>query len=418
MSENTRTVEVIRVGTIGLDKDYPGKQVVRLRDLTALYEGGALAGTKGVEFFLKKYRSGTQYEVPFYEGPTPWEVAANPSLLNQVKHGTRIQEVVGDPGWTALAVPALNKKVDDLYERLKGKRLAGINVNVWDQISGAYLGSRNTDKHGTLVLPTDEKFVEVLQWQLAGGGYSDCFNGERAAGTPGLAFYFPCNEGAGASIASFPGVSGQQASLPSSWEWYDTGFFNRPALKRVTGTDALEFMGADPQGRRSFQFLWYCEDPRLNYTLFSYGYPIVGTAAYPAFSVKLSGGVLYTMAGSAQSAGSTSIESGKWYLVQVNTQGVLKKISDPSPPPGLQPIYDFTTTLYLNAGFEATANSEVVLSTLGPVCKFACSPGDGLDEIRHLNRELYMNEIAEYAAFLKNGRYPGMSNGKLGEPGW
>lgn len=411
MNGNTRTVEVIRVGTIGLERDYPGKQIIRLRDLTALYEGGDLSGSRGVDFFLNKFRQGENHEVPVYVGPTPEEIMRNPSLAGT---GKTVMELwnTKNPEWIPFAVPAMKSMILDLYERLKGKRLSGINVNVWDQISGAYLGSRNTDRHGTLVLPTDEKFVEVLQWQLAGGGYSDCFNGERAAGTPGLFFYFPCNEGAGSTITSFPGVSGQQATLPSTWEWYDTGFFNRPALKRVSGEDRLELVGADPQGRRSFQFLWYCSDPRSDYILFEYGYPLVGSSAYSAFTVGLASGVLYARAGNTIVAGSTSIQSGTWYLIQVNTQGALKKQET------VRPIYDFTTTLYLNASYEATANAEMVLSTLGPKCWFTGAADDGLDEIRHLDRELYTGEIAEYAAFLKQGRYPGMSNGKLGEPGW
>jgi hypothetical protein len=43
---------------------------------------------------------------------------------------------------------------------------------------------------------------------------------------------------------------------------------------------------------------------------------------------------------------------------------------------------------------------------------------DGFDELRHLKRHLYESEIADYAAFLKNGRIYGKSKGELGEIGW
>jgi hypothetical protein len=317
------------------------------------------------------------------------------------------------------AMPALQRAIKDLYDRLKGKRLSGINVNIWDQISGAYLGPYNTDKHGTLVLPTDCEFVEVLQWQLAGGGYSDCFNGEPARGMPGLFFYFPANEGAGSTIKSFLGVSGQQATLPSKWGWYEQGFFARPAIQVPASAAPLQLTGADPIGRRSFQFLWYCADPGTERTIFSY--------AQNAFilSVNSSGvleGGLFDGLVSAQ--GSTALQAETWYLIQINTELIGGWDPQAQPVPAYQ--YALSLQVYLGGTLEL---SVVPSSPLTPptgsgipgadtLVKLLGIANDGFDEIRNLDRWLYSSEIVNYAAFLKAGRVEGKSKGSLGEPGW
>jgi len=348
---STRTVEVIRVGTIDLDINYPGKQLVRLRDLSALYEGGSV------------------------------------------------------------------KDLKELHDRLRGKRLSAINVEVWDQISGAYLGSYNTDEHGTLVLPTDKKFVEVLQWKLAGGGYSDCFNGERAAGMPGLFFYFPCNEGLrSTTIKSFPGVSGQQYTFPveSRWDWYDSGFFNRPAL-RADGQNSLQLFGATPVGKRSFQFLWYCNDPTSDYQIFSYSG--LGLGAPNDFLLQVSDEKLEGVLGDGiNAAGTTQLEAGKWYLVQINTRMY-------SGWGGLTPrlLFGLEMDVYLGGVSELSVGPTTVdadEAANNPLVHLGGKENDGFDEIRHLDRELYENEIADYAAFLKQGRVAGKSKGSLGSVGW
>jgi len=352
---STRTVEVIRVGTIDLDINYPGKQLVRLRDLSALYEGGPV------------------------------------------------------------------KDLKELHDRLRGKRLSAINVEVWDQISGAYLGSYNTDENGTLVLPTDKKFVEVLHWKLAGGGYSDCFNGERAAGMPGLFFYFPCNEGKGDLIKSFPGVSGQQADLPGGvsqfWGWYDSGFFNRPALRVLTESEPLELFGADCIGKRSFQFLWYCSDPSQNRTIFVYSESMTG------FALKVNQGVLEGwLFDQISESGTTQLQAKKWYLIQINTQMVGGWNPNASPEPAYE--YWLTMEVYLGGTLELTAQPEqplspgVMVPLINNVVSLAGMEGDGFDELRHLKRHLYESEMGDYATFLKQGRVIGKSKGSLGEPGW
>lgn len=348
---STRTVEVIRVGTIDLDINYPGKQLVRLRDLSALYEGGSV------------------------------------------------------------------KDLKELHDRLRGKRLSAINVEVWDQISGAYLGSYNTDENGTLILPTDKKFVEVLQWKIAGGGYSDCFNGERAAGMPGLFFYFPCNERS-STIKSFPGVSGQQATLPDRWAWYDSGFFNRPALRVLTEFEPLELFGADPSGKRSFQFLWYCNDPAGDRTIFVYSESMTG------FALKVNQGVLEGwLFDQISESGTTQLQAEKWYLIQINTQMVGGW--NPSGGGGYGAYeYWLTMKVYLGGTLELTAQPETPLSPgvmvplINNVVTLAGMEGDGFDELRHLERHLYESEMGDYATFLEQGRVAGKSQGALGSPGW
>ena len=433
-SGSTRTVEVIRVGTIGLDKDYPGKQVVRLRDLSELYEGAPLQGIKAVKAVIAKYKRKVRktYQAPRDIGLIDrimMDALKNPGANATVKKLAEMQKatelvettvVYYDPTKLAYAIPALQRAIEDLYARLRGKRLAGINVDVWDQISGAYLGPRNTDRHGTLILPTDREFVEVLQWKLAGGGYSDCFNGERAAGMPGLHFYFHCNEGAGSTIKSFSGVSGQQAALPGgtspSWGWYDSGFFNRPALRVMQDAESLQLTSADPLGRRSFQFLWYCADPGQARSLFSY--------ATNAFDLQVTdAGVLEgsVLGGQEVTQGHTDLQPETWYLVQINTE--LVGGWNPGAEP---PAYEYWVTMqvYLGGALEL---SIVPAGFLNPPSGITGSSnlallmgilGDGFDEIRHLGRWLYSSEIVNYATFLKNGRVPDKSQGELGGPGW
>jgi len=434
-SGSTRTVEVIRVGTIGLDKDYPGKQVVRLRDLSELYEGASLQGIKAVKAVIAKYKRKVRktYQAPRDVGLIDrmmMDALKNPGANATVKNLAKMQKaaelvettvVYYDPTKLAYAIPALQRAVEDLYARLRGKRLAGINVDVWDQISGAYLGPRNTDRHGTLILPTDETFVEVLQWKLAGGGYSDCFNGERAAGMPGLAFYFHCNEDAGSTIKSFLGVSGQQASLPDRWDWYDSGFFARPALRVPQDAEPLQLVGTDPIGRRSFQFLWYCADPGQPRPLFTY--------SGDAFNLHITdSGVLEgTLFGQVSAQGSTALQAGTWYLIQINTEMVGGWNPTGGPPP-YEGAYEYYVTMqvYLGGILELNAVPDEPLSPslgsgipgAGNLVSFTGMPDDGFDEIRLLNRELYSSEIVNYATFLKAGRVPGKSQGALGTPGW
>ncbi len=397
---STRSVEVIRVGTIGLETNYPGKQVVRLRDLSTLYEGGPLKGLSSAFELAEKCRTGKSFEVPGSKDDEgndlvkPWQCEIkSPEVLDN-------------------AVIALIEGVQDLFTRMKGKRLSGINVEIWDQISGAFVGVTNTDKNGTLVLPTDRQFVEVLQWKLAGGGYSDCFNGERAAGTPGLFFYFHCNEYGASQIESFQGVSGQKAVWDG--EWHPSGFFSRPALKFRSGQNDLVFIGLDPQGHRSFQFLWYCSSTKENYTIFSYAQG-KGVSTTPGFRLELNSGVLKAHAGTASATGTTTIESEKWYMIQVNTRTI---------PTGYDNVnkvllFSMQMDVYLGTALEASASKDdVAASGFVYGVLFGCAERDGLDEIRHLNRNLDASEIANYAAFLKTGRYPGKSDGALGVPGW
>ena len=256
--------------------------------------------------------------------------------------------------------------------------------------------------------------MEVVQWKIAGGGYSDAFNGERAAGTPGLEFYFPCNEGSGNLISGFAGVSGQESNLPSGWRWYKSGYFNRPAIKSSGSVSSyVEFVGAEPQGKRSFQFLYYCDDPTDDYNIFQYGIVVGGTPATGVFSVSVDSGKLKVYAGGTSSAGATSLEAGKWYLIQVNTSSVMIGIENP------QPVYALQIDAYLGGTLDATASqSDTSYAGIGNGVRFYGNEDDGFDEIRHLHRELFAEEITNYAVFMKAGRVPKKSAGKLGDPGW
>lgn len=422
---STRTVEVIRVGTIGLEKDYPGKQVVHLRDISKLYEGPlrGLATAKRCAF-----RTGhgvTLAEFCRITGLSDESLAAqsgepHPNVENlKRRHNIDMRFLVPTLQATTIAV-------EDLFDRIRGKRLAGINVEMWDQISGAYLGTFNTDKHGTLILPTDREFVEVLQWKLAGGGYSDCFNGERAAGMPGLFFYFHCNEGAGSTIKSLPVISGQQATLPGGgvtppWNWYDSGFFNRPALRVPADPDPLDLIGTDPIGRRSFQFLWYCADPGQAHSLFSY--------SANAFDVHVTDtGVLEgsVLEGQEATQGRTPLQAETWYLIQINTE----MVGGWNPQGGSSEdgAYEYWITMqvYLGGILELSVEPPNPLSPLSEsgipgasnIVTLTGMENDGFDEIRHLDRGLYPSEITSYATFLKNGRVESKSQGSLGSPGW
>ena len=394
---STRAVEVIRVGTIDLDINYPGKQIVRLRDISGLYEGGPLRGLVDAKKKIKAFKRGKQVKI-------------TDDRFERVYDHTQLEP----------ALSGMANSVEDLHDRLRGKRLANINVEVWDQISGAYLGSLNTDENGTLVLPTDKKFVEVLHWKLAGGGYSDCFNGERAAGMPGLFFYFPCNERS-STIKSFPGVSGQQVDLPGGvsplWGWYDSGFFNRPALRVLQDAEPLQLIGAESIGQRSFQFLWYCTDPNISHNIFAY--------SADAFRLGIENGVLRgTLLDQLSQSGTTSLDAETWYLIQINT--LMIGGWNPNVPP--EGAYEYWLTMYVYLGGTLELSivpdepfSPSMQSTMPGVSSLVFFSGienDGFDEIRHLDRELYESEIADYAAFLKNGRIYGKSKGELGEIGW
>ncbi|MCK4333629.1 hypothetical protein KAX06_02445 [candidate division WOR-3 bacterium] len=397
---NTRKVEVIRVGTINLDIDYPAKQIIRLRDVSGLYEGGPLKGLADAKKKIEAFKRGKRAKITEDHSIHVYDQSQlEPALVN------------------------LSSSVSDLHDRLRGKRLAGVNVDIWDQISGAYLGAYNTDEHGTLVLPTDAKFVEVLQWKIAGGGYSDCFNGERAAGMPGLFFYFPCNERS-STIKSFPGVSGQQADLPGGvsqfWGWYDSGFFNRPALRVFTEFEPLELFGADPSGKRSFQFLWYCNDPAGDRTIFVY--------STEAFRLEIENGVLKgSLFDQLSQSGTTPLDAETWYLIQINTL-MLGGWNPTGGPPPYEGAYEYWLTMYVYLGGTLELSivpdepfsplSQGTMPGVSSLVFFRGIENDGFDEIRHLDRELYESEIADYAAFLKNGRIYGKSKGELGEIGW
>lgn len=402
-SGRTRVVEVIRVGSTDLEKDYPGKLIVRLIDRSMLYEGGPLKGLASAKAFASHGDAGIIKDVRMAQ------IAPDSPRAQNVK-GVNLYYAV-QAGMT------LPEAVEDLFDRLRGKRLSGINVDCWDQISGAYLGARNTDLNGTLVLPTDTQFVEALQWKLAGGGYSDAFNGELAAGTPGLVFYFPCNETYSKSIASFPGVSGQRVNLASSWDWYDSGFFNRPAIKSGGNpNDGLLVQSADPVGFRSFQFLYYAADPVGNtYKIMDYAVPYsMGFPVYGVFQVNVDNGVLQAKAGNETDEGTTALQAGKWYLIQVNTEAVVTGISTED-----QPFYTLKTDVYIGGVLEASATDQSFSAPgFGNLAQFVCNEYDGLDEIRHLDRAIYPDEISNYSTFLKAGRVQKKSIGKLGSPGW
>lgn len=391
---STRAVEVIRVGTIGLDISYPGKQIVRLRDISGLYEGGPLKGLADAKKKIEAFKRGKQVKI------------TNDRFEHVYDH-TQLEP----------ALRGMANSVEDLHDRLRGKRLANINVDIWDQISGAYLGAANTDENGTLVLPTDKKFVEVLHWKLAGGGYSDCFNGERAAGMPGLFFYFPCNEGKGFTIYSFPGVSGQQATLPTGWRFYPSGFFNRPALMVLTEYEPLQLFGADPLGKRSFQFLWYCNESEGNRDIFAY------SSAISAFTLRVNQGVLKGwLLGQISQSGTTQLQAKKWYLIQINTH----MVGGWNPSVGEQGTYQYMLQMdvYIGGVLELRVLTEdpitpiVSMALVDNSVLFSGILDDGFDELRHLDRNLYISEITDYALFLKEGRVQGKSQGSLGSPGW
>lgn len=395
----TRTTEVVRVGSVSLKKEYPDKRVVRLRDLSMLYEGGELSGLSEVADAVARYQRKRDLDT-----------ADN----------------------LAAGVAYLSKGIDDLYSRMRGTRLSKVNVEVWDQISGAYLGAYGTDRHGTLILPTDKQFVEVLQWKIAGGGYSDAFNGERGAGTPSLYFYFPCNEGEGTVISGFPGVSGQQvdfSDMTTPWEWYESGFFNRPALKvKGTSPENLTITGAPPLGYRSFQFLWYCSDKDEDRLVFAYSVaPGVGGVPSGAdFWLEVEDGKLKaTVAKGTDDAepqsGTTNLSSGKWYLVHINTRmygGYPMEIV-------LETGFQLEMDVYLGETTEPEISVETFAETAestnvknSPLIVFLGSVHDGFDELRHLDRELYVSEVQEYGKFLKQTRVYGKSMGELGDLGW
>ena len=236
---------------------------------------------------------------------------------------------------------------------------------------------------------------------------------------PGLFFYFPCNEGGGDLIKSFPGVSGQQATLPGDvmqlWGWYDSGFFNRPALRVLTEPEPLELFGADPSDKRSFQFLWYCSDPSQNRTIFGYSLSMTG------FALKVTQGVLEgRLFDQVSESGTTQLQAEKWYLIQINTE--MMGGWNPDPVNAYQ--YWLTMKVYLGGTLELTAQTETPLSPgvmvplVNNVVSLAGMEGDGFDELRHLKRHLYESEMGDYAAFLKQGRVAGKSKGSLGSVGW
>lgn len=407
--ENTRKVEVIRVGSINLDIDYPAKQIIRLRDISGLYEGGVLNGLADARKKIEAFERGQLAKIG-------------------EDHSTHIY----DQRQLKPALEGIASSVEDLHNRLRGKRLAGVNVDIWDQISGAYLGAYNTDENGTLILPTDKQFVEVLQWKIAGGGYSDCFNGELARGTPGLFFYFPCSEGGrGNLIKSFPGVSGQQAELPSKWTWYNSAFFNRPALKYTTAADPLQILGASPVGYRSFQFLWYCSDPSPDRTIFQYSTLPTGMGSDADFSLEtyydgeksVLRGVLAKGTSDEQLVpGETELSTETWYLIHINTimYGGYTMLEQPFEGFWLEmDVYLGGTTtpeISMQAYVHADEYEVNVLNT--PLVTFSGGNNDGFDELRHLDRELYASEIADYGTFLRQGRVAGKSKGSLGSVGW
>jgi hypothetical protein len=273
--------------------------------------------------------------------------------------------------------------------------------------------------------------VEVLQWEIAGGGYSDVFNGERAAGTPGLYFYFPCNEGSGNDVASFPGVSGQlidMNEMDTPWEWYKSGFFNRPAL-RVTEdgegkVSPLIMFGGSIQGISTTQLLWYCSDHTEDRILVRIGdmrTALGGFAGIPFATIEVSGGKLKATVGEEDETGTTNLESGKWYLLHLQTMvgsGVFYDFEDKI----YVPIITGYLTIWLGGGkaceLEVNGNIEGTSGEIVPKIELLGMADDGFDEIRNLERETYDKERHEYALFLKKSRVNGKSQGALGDPGW
>jgi len=239
---------------------------------------------------------------------------------------------------------------------------------------------------------------------------------------PGLFFYFPCNEGKGTTTKSFPGVSGQEvdfSDMNTPWEWYDSGFFNRPALKvKGSNPDALQLMGAPPVGYRSFQFLWYCYDKDADRKIFTYSTDTQGNAD---FALEVENGVLKATVpdaeGSNVDTGDTNLKSDCWYLIQINTRvyGGYKL----SP----EELEKFVLEMDVYVGDTTSPELEVTGAPLATTVKNSPFVGvigvdkDGFDELRHLDRELYIDEIKAYGKFLKEARIQGKSEGELGQIG-
>lgn len=188
-------------------------------------------------------------------------------------------------------------------------------------------------------------------------------------------------------------------------------------MQYVTGTDPLELFGADPSGKRSFQFLWYCNDPAGDRTIFVYSLSMTG------FSLRVNQGVLEGwLFDQVSESGTTQLQAKTWYLIQINTQMVGGWNPDAFPEPTYE--YWLTMEVYLGGTLELTAQTETPLSPglmvplINNVVSLAGMEGDGFDELRHLERHLYESEMGDYATFLKQGRVAGKSKGSLGEPGW
>ncbi|MEA3311945.1 MAG: hypothetical protein U9Q76_06975 [candidate division WOR-3 bacterium] len=181
----------------------------------------------------------------------------------------------------------------------------------------------------------------------------------------------------------------------------------------------MELFGAPPVGRRSFQFLWYCNDPAQNRTIFAY--------AAEAFRLGIENGVLKgTLFGQLSQSGTTPLQAEKWYLIQINT--LMLGGWNPYGGPVQEGAYEYWLTMkvYLGGRLELSIipdepfspSLQTAMPGVSSLVFFSGIENDGFDEIRHLDRELYESEIADYAAFLKNGRVYGKSKGELGEIGW
>ncbi|TKJ40184.1 hypothetical protein CEE36_09625 [candidate division TA06 bacterium B3_TA06] len=180
----------------------------------------------------------------------------------------------------------------------------------------------------------------------------------------------------------------------------------------------MQLIGAEPIGYRSFQFLWYCADSRTARPLFSY--------AQNAFTLSVTEtGVLEgTLFGQLSQSGTTPLDAEKWYLIQINTL----MIGGWNPMAFPDPAYEYWLTMkvYLGGRLELSIvpdepfgpSMQTTMPGVSSLVFFSGIENDGFDEIRHLDRELYESEIADYAAFLKNGRVYGKSKGELGEIGW
>jgi hypothetical protein len=144
------------------------------------------------------------------------------------------------------------------------------------------------------------------------------------------------------------------------------------------------------------------------------------------FSLKVNQGVLEGwLFDQLSQSGTTQLQAEKWYLVQINTQMVGGWNPTGGPPP-YEGAYEYWLMMkvYLGGTLELTAQSVqplspgVMVPLINNVVSLAGMEGDGFDELKHLERHLYESEIADYAAFLKNGRVYGKSKGELGEIGW